>query len=279
MSDDGIIQFFHHVNRLQTILEAKRHEVEVRRATADLAALEKHARHISRRPFAAALVREGVNVIAEMKRASPSRGLLREQYDPAALARAYYAGGARAISVLTDEQFFHGSLEHLALVRETVSLPLLRKDFLIEPFQVLESAAAGADAILLIVAAFPSDNNDSALREMMAAARPWGLDALVEVHDEVELDRALAAQATLVGVNNRNLATFDVDLEVSVKLSAKMRRTISVSESGLRTSADLERLSALGYKAFLIGEHLVASADPEAALRGLLLQSAPIPVS
>src|ERR1035438_2274854 len=171
------------MNRLETILEAKRREVAERKASADLAAMETAARSYSRRPFAPALVRNGLSVIAEMKRSSPSKGLLRAHYDPAALARAYFAAGARAISVLTDHPFFGGSLDHLQLVRQTVPLPLLRKDFLIDPFQVLESAAAGADAVLLIVAAFPAEHRDTALREMMHDARRWGLDALVEVHN------------------------------------------------------------------------------------------------
>jgi indole-3-glycerol phosphate synthase len=268
----GIIQFTdrNYVNRLDTILESKRREVEARRARADIPALEAAARAIARRPFAEALVHRGPSVIAEMKKASPSKGLLREKYDPLELARAYYAAGAHAISVLTDEPFFQGSLAHLRLVREAVPLPLLRKDFMIDPFQMLESAAAGADAILLIVAAFPADNGDAALRCMMQEARNWGLDALLEVHDDTELDRALDAQATLVGVNNRNLRTFEVDVETSVKLAAKMTRAISVSESGLRTAADLARLHALGYNAFLVGEQLVTADDPGAALAALL---------
>jgi indole-3-glycerol phosphate synthase len=263
------------MNRLEKILEAKRLEVAARIASADRKALEAAARSHSRRPFAAALVREGLSVIAEMKRSSPSKGLLREDYNPAALARAYYAAGARAISVLTDQQFFGGSLDHLSLVRQVVPLPLLRKDFLIDPFQVLEAAAAGADAVLLIVAAFSPEHRDTDLREMMHYARGWGLDALVEVHSEEELDRALTAQATVVGVNNRDLRTFEVNLETSASLAHKLKRTISVAESGLRTAGDLHRLHALGYNAFLIGEQLVTAADPEAALRELL--SEPLP--
>jgi indole-3-glycerol phosphate synthase len=260
------------MNRLETILEAKRREVAERKTSADRAALEAAARSHSRRPFAPALVREGLSVIAEMKRSSPSKGLLREHYDPVALARAYFAAGARAISVLTDQAFFGGSLDHLGLVRQTVPLPLLRKDFLIDPFQVLESAAAGADAVLLIVAAFPNEHRDTALREMMHHARGWGLDALVEVHNDEELDRALTAQATVVGVNNRDLTTFEVNLETSALLAPKIKRTISVAESGLRTAGDLQRLQALGYNAFLIGEQLVTAADPGAALAELLGQ-------
>jgi indole-3-glycerol phosphate synthase len=264
------------MNRLENILEVKRREVAERIASADRTAMEAAARQHSRRPFAPVLVREGVSVIAEMKRSSPSKGLLRENYDPAALARAYFSAGARAISVLTDQPFFGGSLDHLTLVRQTVPLPLLRKDFLIDPFQVLEAAAAGADAVLLIVAAFSPEHRDTKLREMMHHARGWGLDALVEVHNEEELDRALAAQATLVGVNNRDLTTFEVNLETSARLAPKMKRTISVSESGLRTSSDLQHLQALGYNAFLIGEQLVTAADPGAALRELL-QGVPLP--
>jgi len=260
------------MNRLEEILEAKRHEVAERKAVADRPAMEAAARQHSRRPFAAALVREGLSVIAEMKRSSPSKGLLRESYDPGALARAYFVAGARAISVLTDQPFFGGSLEHLGLVRQTVPLPLLRKDFLIDSFQVLESAAAGADAVLLIVAAFPPDDRDAALREMIHHANAWGMDALVEVHDEGELDRALAAQATLVGVNNRDLRTFEVNLETSALLAPKTKRTISVAESGLRSAGDLQRLQGLGYNAFLIGEQLVTAADPGAALGALLLE-------
>src|SRR5258706_2048020 len=263
------------MNRLEAILAAKRREAGERSANADISALEDNARRHSRRPFAASLVRSGLAVIAEMKRSSPSKGMLREHYDPGALARAYYIGGARAISVLTDNEFFGGSLEHLEMVRQTVPLPLLRKDFLIHPFQMLESAAAGADAVLLIVAAFPPNHRDRALREMMDQARIWGLDTLVEVHSEEELDRALFLQATLVGVNNRDLRTFDVDLETSVQLASKARRTIAVAESGLRTQADLLRLRALGYNAFLIGEQLVTAEDPGAALQELLREPVP----
>ncbi len=258
------------MNRLQTILEEKRREVEERRAQANFTALQETARAHSRRPFAAALVRGGPSIIAEMKRASPSKGLLRRDYDPAALAQAYYNGGARAISVLTDEKFFQGSLEHLRIVREIVPLPLLRKDFVIDPFQVLESAAAGADAVLLIVAAFPPDANEPAARAILAEARKWGLDVLVEVHNEEELDRALKMKAALIGVNNRNLATFDVDLETSVRLASKIKPAIAVSESGIRTPLDIARLHALGYHAFLIGEQLVTADHPEAALGELL---------
>ncbi|SRR5579871_1517384 len=267
------------MNRLEKILDAKRRETAERKSAADTTQMEAAARRFSRRPFAPALVRAGVSVIAEMKRSSPSKGLLRADYRPVQLAQAYTQGGARAISILTDREFFGGALEHLAVVREVTPVPLLRKDFLIDPWQVLESAAAGADAILLIVAAFPNEHRDTALREMMHQARRWGLDTLVEVHNEEELDRALAAQATLIGVNNRDLTTFEVSLETSARLAGKLKRAISVAESGLRTAADLQRLSALGYHAFLIGEQLMTAADPGAALRELLLQPVAQPVA
>lgn len=258
------------MNRLEAILETKRREVKERRAKADLAALQAQARAVLRRPFAGALVNFKPSVIAEMKKASPSKGVLRENYDPVALARAYKAAGARALSVLTDETYFQGSLDHLAMAREAAALPVLRKDFIIDPFQMLESAAAGADAVLLIVAAFRPDNRDQTLRIMMQEARKWGMDALVEVHDEAELDRALQAQATLIGVNNRDLGTFEVDLETSVRLAAKAKPAISVSESGLRTCQELRRLYSLGYNAFLVGEQLVTADDPGAALTAML---------
>ena len=261
------------MNRLDAILDAKRREVTERRSSADLREMEAQARRQSRRPFAASLFRRGLSVIAEMKRSSPSKGVLRENYDPVALARAYHAGGARAISVLTDQPFFGGSLEHLAMVRRTIPLPLLRKDFLIDPFQILESAAAGADAVLLIMVAFPPDRRDEDFRVMMEHARMYGMDALVEVHNDEELERALLAQATLIGVNNRDLRTFEVDLETSMRLAPKVKRAIAVAESGLRTGEDLRRLQAVGYNAFLIGEQLVTAADPGAALQELLREA------
>lgn len=255
---------------LGQILEAKRREVEERRAKADLAGLELIARAHFRRPLASAVVRPGRAIIAEMKHFSPSKGELVKKYDPEALARAYHQNGAAAISVLTDGPFFGGSLEHISLVRKVAPLPVLRKDFLIDEFQLLESAAAGADAVLLIVAAFSRKDNDARLRGMVERTHRLGMDALVEVHNDEELDRAIAVRAKLVGVNNRDLRNFNVDLETSVKLAEKMKKVISVSESGLRTPEDLTRLEGLGYRAFLIGEQLVTAGDPGAALRTLL---------
>ncbi len=203
-----------------------------------------------------------------MKQASPSRGLLRKDYRPAELAAAYHRAGARALSVLTDGPFFGGSLEHLALARGAAPLPVLRKDFILDEFQILESAAAGADAVLLIVAAV----EDALLRHLLRRAEALGLDALVEVHGETELDRARAAGTRLVGVNNRDLRSFAVDLETSVRLAPKIKGALAVSESGLRSAEDLARLEALGYRAFLVGEHLMTAGNPAGALEELLVK-------
>jgi indole-3-glycerol phosphate synthase len=208
-----------------------------------------------------------VNVIAECKRRSPSRGVLRAAYDPVAIARAYETAGASALSVLTEPTFFDGALAHLAAVRAAVALPLLRKDFVIDEYQLLEARAAGADAVLLIVAAL----DDASLTRLRVAAEALGLAALVEVHSVDELDRALAAGARVIGVNNRNLRTLEVDLGASDEIAARMPSgVIRVSESGLRSPADLARLRGLGYQAFLIGERFMTAPDPGAALAEVL---------
>jgi indole-3-glycerol phosphate synthase len=219
--------------------------------------------------FAAALARDGrLNVIAECKRRSPSRGVLRRTYDPVAIARAYETAGAAALSVLTEPTFFDGDLEHLRAVRQAVHLPLLRKDFIVCAYQLWEARAAGADAVLLIVAALHA----RALESLLAEARAIGLDVLVEVHDETELDRALGAGAQLVGVNNRNLRTLAVDVDASRRLGARLPpHVIGVAESGLKTANDLHALRAVGYRAFLVGERLMTAADPGAALRELMI--------
>ena len=209
----------------------------------------------------------GPNVIAECKRRSPSRGILRRDYRPEALAAAYERNGAAAVSVLTEPTFFDGSLDHLRAVRAAVGIPVLRKDFIVTPYQLLEAAAAGADAALLIAAAL----DDADLGALHARAAELGLGVLVEVHDADELDRAARAGATVVGVNNRNLRTLAVDVEASHRLAGRLPAgTIGVAESGLRTSADLARLGAAGYSAFLIGETFMIAPDPGAALRDLL---------
>lgn len=258
---------------LATIVAATERIVETREAKESRAVLEKRALETPVRAgrFVEALRRtDRLNVIAECKRRSPSRGVLRDAYDPVAVATSYDAAGAAAISVLTEPTFFDGSLEHLMAVRRTVDVPLLRKDFIVAEYQLLEARACGADAVLLIVSAL----KQSVLEHLYARASELGLDVLVEVHDADELDRALAIGATVVGVNNRNLRTLTVDVHASDALVERIPGgVVAVSESGLRTAADLRRLSALGYRAFLVGERFMTAADPGAALRDLLRQT------
>ncbi len=220
------------------------------------------------RPFATALARPGeMRVIAEHKRRSPSRGPIREDLAPAEVARRYEAAGAAALSVLTDEPFFGGRLEHLTEARAATALPALRKDFVVDAWQVAEARAAGADAVLLIVAAL----SDGELRALLGEARAVGMDALVEVHDGVELARALAAEARVVGVNNRDLKTLAVSLETSLALAPRIPDdVVAVAESGIRGGQDLRRLREAGFDACLVGEHLMAAPDPGDALRRLL---------
>ncbi len=219
------------------------------------------------RDFPAALSRDAVNIIAELKKASPSRGLLREDFDPKALAPQLERAGAAALSVLTEEEFFQGSLKDLRLARAGVSLPVLRKDFLFEPWQVWEARAAGADSFLLIAAIL----RDVTLREMLALGRELGMEPLVEVHTREELARVVDAGARILGVNNRDLRTMEVRLDISLELIEGVPdECIAVSESGMRSATDLVRLRAAGFDAFLVGEHLMQSPDPAAALRSLL---------
>ncbi len=242
------------------------------RARAGRAGVERRAAAQTPRAqaFVDALARDGVSVIAECKRRSPSRGVLRADYDPGAIAAAYEAAGAAAISVLTDAGFFDGALEHLSEVRAQVAIPVLRKDFLSDPFQLVEARAAGADAILLIVAGL----TDAALRSLLSEADGLGLAALVEVHDRDEVDRALAAGATVIGVNSRNLRTLEVDLALHDAVAGLLPEScVAVAESGLRTGADLTRLRALGYDAFLIGERFMTDVDPGDGLRALLREA------
>jgi len=220
------------------------------------------------RSFAAALVRPGeIRVIAEHKRRSPSRGVIREDLQPADVARRYEAAGAAALSVLTDEPFFGGQLGHLTQARAATRLPALRKDFVLDPWQISEARAAGADAVLLIVAAL----SDGELGQLLGEAAAIGVDALVEVHDQGELERALAAGARIVGVNNRDLRTLAVSLQTSLALAPRIpEAVVAVAESGIRSGHDLKRLREAGFDACLVGEHLMASPDPGAALRRLL---------
>jgi indole-3-glycerol phosphate synthase len=255
---------------LETIVAATRRSVAAREEREPLDQLIGRAsrRQPAAGRFKAALSgRDRLNVIAECKRRSPSRGVLRAAYDPAAIASGYVEAGAAAISVLTEPTFFDGSLEHLAAVRAAVQAPILRKDFVVSEYQLFEALDAGADAVLLIVAALTAAD----LEKLLEQARKLGLDALVEVHDAGELARAIDAGATTIGVNNRNLRTLHVDLAVSEQLVGMMPpAAIAVSESGLKTRGDLDRLHSAGYHAFLVGERFMLEPDPGSALRQLL---------
>ncbi len=257
---------------LGTIVAAARRITEVRSTAVPPAVLEQQ---ISKRPrgeaFASALRGDGLaesspRIIAECKRRSPSKGILREQYDPAIHARSYADAGAAAISVLTEPTFFDGAPAHLSAARRAVETPILRKDFIVTEYQLLEAAAWGADAALLIVAALSADE----VERLIESARHIGLAALVEVHDSRELSIALDAGADIVGVNSRNLRTLAVDPGVLERIAGALPRSVTaVAESGIRTRADLDRLSAAGYHACLVGERLISAPDPGAALREL----------
>jgi len=215
--------------------------------------------------FRSALEKDGINIIAEFKRRSPSKGMIREGANPIDVARAYQAGGAVAMSVLTEEDYFAGSLDDLRQVKATVDLPVLRKDFIVDEYQVYESAAAGADAILLIVAAL---DDESLLQLRRLAEDELHMDALVEVHTSDEMRRAAACGAKLIGVNNRDLRTFEVSLETSLSLAREAPpKALLISESGLSNAADLQRLYDAGYRGFLIGETLMCAEDAKQALR------------
>jgi indole-3-glycerol phosphate synthase len=255
---------------LRTIVAATQKTTAARREAESLAALEVRAMQAAPRGalFESRLARQGTtNVIAECKRRSPSKGVLAVDYDPVAIATRYENGGAAAISVLTEPSFFDGALAHLTAVRAAVDIPLLRKDFVVDDYQLFEARAAGADAVLLIVAALAQ----SALVRLQSRASELGLATLVEVHDEEELTRAVDGGARVIGVNNRNLRTLAVDVQASDRLAARMpAHVVAVSESGLRSRDELDRLAAAGYRAFLIGERFMTDPDPARAIRELI---------
>lgn len=253
---------------LDRIVEARRVALERQKSQVPRAALERRAAEAPPcLDFAQAFTADRIHIIAELKKASPSRGVLRENYNPTVLAAVLERAGAAALSILTEEEFFSGALEHLSSARAVSKLPLLRKDFILDEYQILEARAAGADAFLLIVSLL----DRAALRQLIAFGRALGLAALVEVHDEAELSRALDAGAQIVGVNNRDLRTFAVSLETSFSLIEHIPDDVTaVSESGLRSGEDLRRLRHAGFDGFLIGEFLMQAMNPAEALKQLL---------
>jgi indole-3-glycerol phosphate synthase len=258
---------------LDKILQTKVEEVAAAKARESLADLERRVGDLEDQPrgFARALrvMRDsgGTALITEVKKGSPSKGIIRKDFDPVEIALTYEDGGATCLSVLTDEQYFYGHLRFLWDIREQVSLPLLRKDFIIDPYQVVEARVAGADAILLIAAAL----DDKRLQELAEVAGSLQLDTLLEVHDEAELERALKLPVDLIGINNRNLSTFVTDLAISEQLAGRIpQQQVAVAESGINNRADIERLSAAGAGAFLIGESLMREDDIHAKLNELI---------
>jgi indole-3-glycerol phosphate synthase len=261
-------------NKLVEICTNKRIEVADRKAVISAALMDTHLAAQSpprgfRRALDAAVAAGGYGLIAEIKKASPSKGLIREDFDPPAHARDYEAGGASCLSVLTDEPYFRGHEEYLIAARAACTLPVLRKDFMIDPWQVTEARAIGADAILIIVAAL----DDVQMRDIEQAAIEHGMDVLVEVHDAAELERAMALQSRLIGVNNRDLRDFTVDFNRTYELVGRAPEECTfVAESGLGSHADLAAMAAHGVRCFLIGEALMRQADVAAATRAMLGQ-------
>lgn len=260
------------MNKLDEICATKRDEVADRRAKTSLADLETRAAGQTpprgfRRALDAKVAAGGYGLIAEVKKASPSKGLIRADFDPPAHARAYEAGGAACLSVLTDAPYFQGHEDYLVAARSAVSLPVIRKDFMVDPWQVLESRSIGADAILIIVAAL----SDQQMKDIEDVALGLGMDALIEVHDEAELERALTLKSRLIGVNNRNLKDFTVDFARTYELVGRAPAGCTfVAESGLGSKADLDAMADHGVRCFLVGESLMRQHDVEAATRALI---------
>jgi indole-3-glycerol phosphate synthase len=250
---------------LERILAVKRAEISAAKSNRGSIEAQAHAAPPPR-DFIAALRAKQPAVIAEIKRASPSKGLLRADFDPAAIAKSYEKGGAACVSILTDKEFFQGAPEHLSAARSACSLPALRKDFLIDPYQVFESRALGADCVLLIVACLV----DAEMRELETLAHGLGMAVLVEVHDADELARALKLKTPLIGVNNRNLRNFETRLETTLDLLPRIpRERLVITESGILASADVSRMRAEGVHAFLVGEAFMRASDPGAELKKL----------
>jgi indole-3-glycerol phosphate synthase len=253
---------------LQKIGKVRLGRLETEKRTMPIGVLEARA---SERPppldFLGAFSGPGIHIMAEVKKASPSRGLLAEDFDPSGLALTYESGGAAAVSVLTEQDHFMGSMGFLELVRKAVSLPVLRKDFITDPYQVVEARAAGADSFLLIAGFIDA----TWLGLLIHEGRKWGMEPLVEIHDETQLENALNAGARLIGINNRDLTTFRVDLEVSLRLATLVPQDVTIiSESGIRSREDVMHLAEAGIRGFLVGESLVTSSDPAAKIRELI---------
>jgi len=257
---------------LDEIIENKTSEVEISKTSLPLEQIQEQIKDAlpSRNFFDAINPKGELKIISEVKHASPSKGVFREDFDPVQIAKSYSRGGASAISVLTDEKYFRGSLSFLKNIRAEVDTPLLRKDFIIDPYQVYEARLFGADAILLIIAAL----DQTSLSELLELTHSLQMNAIVEVHDENELDRALEADARIIGINNRDLRTFDVDLNVSINLSKKVPGDkIVIAESGIGSIEDIDRLRGEGVHVFLIGETFMKAPDPGQKLKQLIESS------